>query len=60
MSRGNVVTLLPSIVAAGIQTPSVAVREISQIPIYREISVAMKKENVPSYLPMFSEEAATL
>lgn len=59
VSRGNGVTLLPSIVAKALQIPSVAVREISQIPVYREISVAMKKENVPAYLPMFSEDAAT-
>lgn len=58
VSRGDGVTLLPSIVAKGIQAPSVAVREISRIPIYREISVAMKKENVPSYLPVFSEDTA--
>lgn len=59
VSRGNGVTLLPSIVAKALQIPSVAVREISRIPVYREISVAMKKENVPAYLPMFSEDAAT-
>lgn len=59
VSRGNGVTLLPSIVAKGIQDPSVAVRKISQIPIYREISAAMKKENVPFYLPMFSENTAS-
>ncbi|ADU26124.1 LysR family transcriptional regulator [Ethanoligenens harbinense] len=55
VSHGDGITLLPSIVAKGIQDPSIATREISRIPIYREISVAMKKENVPSYLPMFSE-----
>lgn len=57
VSRGDGVTLLPSIVAKGIQDSSIAVREISRIPIYREISVAMKKEDVPVYLPMFSEDA---
>lgn len=56
VSCGDGVTLLPSIVARGIQDPSIAVREISRIPIYREISVGMKKENIPSYLPMFSED----
>ncbi len=54
VSRGDGITLLPSIVAKGIQMPSIAVREISRIPIYREISVAMKKEDVSLYLPMFS------
>lgn len=58
VSRGDGVTLLPEIVAKGIQDPSIAVREISRIPIYREISVAMEKENVSSYLPMFSENTA--
>lgn len=55
--HGDGVTLLPSIVAKAIQDPSIAVREISRIPIYREISVAMKKENVPAYLPLFAEDA---
>lgn len=55
VSRGDGITLLPSIVAKGIQDSSIAVREIIRIPIYREISVAMKKENVSLYLPMFSE-----
>lgn len=59
VGRGDGVTLLPSIVAEGIRDPSIAVREISRIPIYREISVAMKKEDVPSYLPLFSEDAAS-
>lgn len=58
VSRGDGVTLLPSIVAKGIQDPTIAVRKINRIPIYREISVAMKKENVSAYLPMFSDEAA--
>lgn len=58
VSRGDGITLLPSIVAKGIQDPSISVREISRIPVYREISVAMRKENVPLYLPMFSEDAA--
>ncbi|WP_332237196.1 LysR family transcriptional regulator [Sporolactobacillus sp. KGMB 08714] len=58
VSHGDGVTLLPAIVAKGIQIPSIAVREINCIPIYREISVAMKKEKVSSYLPMFSENAA--
>ena len=57
VSRGDGVTLLPEIVAKGIQDPAIAVREISRIPIYLEISVAMKKENVPSFLPMFSKDA---
>jgi hypothetical protein len=42
-------------VATAIQMPSIAVRKINRIPIYREISVAMKKENITAYLPMFSE-----
>lgn len=56
VSRGDGVTLLPS--AKGIQDPSIAVREISRIPVYREISAAMKKEKVPAYLPLLSEDAA--
>lgn len=56
VSRGDGITLLPSIVAKGIQDPPIAVRGISRIPIYREISVATKKENVSLYLPMFSEK----
>lgn len=59
VSRGDGITLLPSIVAKGIQMPSIAVREISRIPIYREISVAMKKEDVSFYLPMFSGDTVT-
>lgn len=58
VSRGEGITFLPSIVANGIQSPSIAVREISRPPIYREISVAMKKEKVPLYLPAFTEDAA--
>ena len=58
VSRGDGITLLPAIVAKGIQNPAIAVREISRIPIYREISVAMKKEDVPVYLPMFSDGTA--
>jgi len=59
VSRGDGITLLPSIVAKGIQMPSIAIREISRIPIYREISVAMKKEDVSFYLPMFSGDTVT-
>ncbi|KMO86905.1 hypothetical protein AB840_05655 [Megasphaera cerevisiae DSM 20462] len=55
VSRGDGITLLPAIVATAIQMPSIAVRKINRIPIYREISVAMKKENITAYLPMFSE-----
>ncbi|SHK87755.1 DNA-binding transcriptional regulator, LysR family [Anaerocolumna jejuensis DSM 15929] len=53
VSRGDGVTILPSIVAASIQSPSIAIKEISHTPIYREISVAMKKENISAYLPFF-------
>ncbi|WP_196590664.1 LysR family transcriptional regulator [Pectinatus frisingensis] len=59
VSRGKGVTILPSIVAKAIKTPYIAVREINQIPIYREIAVAMKKENIAAYLPMFSDNAET-
>lgn len=55
VNQGDGITILPSIVANSIQSSSIAAREISQIPIYREISVAMKKENVSSYLPLFSK-----
>ncbi|MGX8702428.1 LysR family transcriptional regulator [Caproiciproducens sp.] len=58
VSSGEGITLLPSIVANGIQSPSIAVRKISRPAIYREISVAMKKEKVPAYLPMFTEDTA--
>lgn len=54
VSRGDGITMLPSIVANSIQSPLIGVREITRIPIYREISVAMKKENLASYLPLFS------
>ncbi|WP_196604461.1 LysR family transcriptional regulator [Pectinatus haikarae] len=60
VSRGKGITLLPSIVAKGIQNPSIAAREISRIPVYREISVAMRKENVPVYLPMFSKDTTSV
>lgn len=56
VSRGDGITLLPAIVAKSIQSPLIAIREITQIPIYREISVAIKKELIPSYLPLFSVE----
>ncbi len=56
VNQGDGITILPAIVANSIQSPSIAVREISRIPIYREISVAMKKENVPSFLPLFSND----
>lgn len=56
VSRGEGITLLPSIVANNIQSPLIGVREITQVPIYREISVAMKKENILSYLPLSSVE----
>lgn len=54
VGRGEGITLLPSIVAKSIRSPLIGIREITQIPIYREISVAMKKELIPSYLPLFS------
>lgn len=56
VSRGDGITLLPSIVAKNVESPTIAVREITQIPIYREISVAMKKEHVPTYLPFFEDK----
>lgn len=58
VNQGDGITILPSIVAKSIQSPSIAVREISQIPIFREISIAMKKENVSSFLPLFSNPPA--
>lgn len=54
--HGDGITLLPSIVAKGMRDPSIATRKINRIPIYREISVAMKKENIDTFLPMFSKE----
>lgn len=56
VALGNGVTFLPAIVARNIQTPAIAVREMNKYPIFREISVVMKKELVSSYLPIFSEE----
>lgn len=56
VSRGDGITLLPSIVAKSIQSSLIGIREITRIPIYREISVAMKKEAISSYLPLFSAE----
>lgn len=56
VSRGDGITLLPAIVAKNIRSPLIGIREITRIPIYREISVAMKKESIPSYLPLFSME----
>lgn len=56
VSRGDGITLLPAIVANSIRSPLIGIREITQIPIYREISVAMKKESIPSYLPLLSAE----
>lgn len=56
VNSGAGITILPEIVASSIQSPSIAVRKISRIPIYREISVAMKKENVAVYLPVFSND----
>lgn len=57
VSRGDGVTLLPAIVASSIRSPQIGVREINRVPIYREISVAMKKEDIPNYLPLFTEES---
>ena len=54
VGRGDGITLLPAIVANGIRSPLIGTREITRIPIYREISVAMKKESITSYLPLFS------
>ena len=51
---GEGITLLPSIVAKSIRSPLISIREITQTPIYRETSVAMKKELIPSCLPLFS------
>lgn len=56
VDRGDGITILPAIVAQSIQSPSIAVREISRFPIYREISVAMKRENVADFLPLFSND----
>lgn len=54
VSRGDGITLLPEIVAKSIRSSLIGIREITQIPIYREIAVAAKKESIPSYLPLFS------
>lgn len=53
VSRGDGVTMLPAIVADNIQSSLISKREINQNPIYREVSIAMKKENRETYLPYF-------
>lgn len=54
--HGDGITLLPAIVADDINDPAIAVRKIDRIPIYREISVAMKKEQIDVFLPMFAKD----
>lgn len=53
VGRGDGITLLPAIVAESIRSPLIGIREITRIPI----SVAMKKESIPTYLPLFSAES---
>jgi Transcriptional regulator len=53
VSRGDGVTILPAIVAHNIQSTFIDIREINLTPIYREISIATKKENIGTYLSYF-------
>lgn len=45
---GGGITLLHSIVAKSIQSTLIGIYQIMQLLIYREISVAIKKESIPS------------
>lgn len=46
------ITILPKMVIANINNPSIVVREIKKFPIHRVITAVIKKENSSFFLPM--------